>query len=155
MLYNVGFVPAPDRIVYVLSEGVMPAEADDLGTFNHPDDGTHDNHVIYQHVQDKLYHLGEHNMQVVRIFVNDFIDLTDISVDDNTVALAVAGTKQIVVEYTPSDASNKTVNYVSSTPAVATVNATGLITGVAPGTTNVTATSTDGSHAEVIVVTVT
>jgi hypothetical protein len=59
-----------------------------------------------------------------------------------TKALAVAGTQQITV--TDSNGFDVTADatFVSSTPAKATVSSTGLVTGVAAGTTTITATYT-------------
>ena len=50
----------------------------------------------------------------------------------------------VVVE--PSNATNKTLTWSSSNTGVATVNTNGTITGIAPGTATITATSTDGSR---------
>ena len=46
----------------------------------------------------------------------------------------------------PSNAANKTLSWTSSNIAVATVSSNGLVTGVSPGTSTITATSTDGSN---------
>ncbi|GHT87441.1 hypothetical protein FACS189474_0210 [Bacteroidia bacterium] len=72
------------------------------------------------------------------------------------IELAVAGsttfgsteTKQINATITPSDANNQTLSWTISagSPAsAATVNASGLVTGVSAGTVTVRATATDGS----------
>ena len=46
----------------------------------------------------------------------------------------------------PEDASNKTLSYSSSNPKVATVSASGRVTGVSGGKTTITCKSTDGSN---------
>lgn len=58
---------------------------------------------------------------------------------------AAAPTFQLVPTVLPANATNKGVTYTSSTPAKATVSATGLVTRVAIGTTNITVTAKDGS----------
>jgi len=46
----------------------------------------------------------------------------------------------------PGNATNNTLNWASSNTAVATVNSSGLVTGVSDGNATITATSTDGSN---------
>lgn len=72
-----------------------------------------------------------------------------------TKTVAVSGTVSVAAVVTPSWATNKAVAYVSSVPAKATVNSsTGLVTGVAAGTTVITGTSSDGSFVKTTTVTV-
>ena len=55
-------------------------------------------------------------------------------------------TEQFDASVTPGNASNQSVSWSSSNTGVATVNAsTGLVSAVAAGTTNITATANDGS----------
>ena len=74
----------------------------------------------------------------------------------NTAALAIGGTQQLTVTGTFSDMSTAPVSsgvtYASTTPSVASVSATGLVTGVAAGTATITAT--DGSLTSSALVTV-
>lgn len=53
-------------------------------------------------------------------------------------------TDQLTATILPSDASNKSVTWLSSNPSVATVSSTGLVTAVAYGTAVITATTQDG-----------
>lgn len=48
----------------------------------------------------------------------------------------------------PEDATDKTVNYVSDHPEIASVSAEGVVTGVAPGDAVITLTPKDGSEVE-------
>lgn len=84
------------------------------------------------------------------------VPLTNFTVDDQTVDLTTgAPTHQIVPTFTPTNASNKGVDYVSSDPTKATVSANGLLTRVANGTTNVSVIPQgDPSLTKLIVVTV-
>jgi uncharacterized protein YjdB len=55
------------------------------------------------------------------------------------------GTLHLVATVVPSGAVNPGVTWSSGTPAVATVDSTGLVTAVGNGTTTITATAADGS----------
>lgn len=70
----------------------------------------------------------------------------DISVSPTQVKVIVGKTQEITVEFTPSDATNKEVEWVSSKPEGATV-ADGVVTGVTVGEALITATSVDGGFA--------
>ena len=71
-----------------------------------------------------------------------------------TLAGAKGTTIQLVCAFTPADASNQKVGYVSSDPTKATVDAdTGLVTSVANGTTTITAISVDGGFTDTVAVT--
>lgn len=70
----------------------------------------------------------------------------DISVSPTQVKVIVGKTQEITVEFTPSDATNKEVEWVSSKPEIASV-ADGVVTGVAVGEALITATSVDGGFA--------
>jgi uncharacterized protein YjdB len=60
--------------------------------------------------------------------------------------LQVTGTQQITPTVLPASAINKAVTYSSSNTSIATVNATGLVTGVGVGgPINITISATDGS----------
>jgi len=82
------------------------------------------------------------------------VSVTGISVTA-TASVAIGATSQLTATITPSNATNKNVNWSSSNTAIATVSASGLVTGVAAGTANITATSVDGSYSAVSVITVT
>ncbi len=72
------------------------------------------------------------------------VTLTDIGGQAGN--LAAGNTDQLSATVAPSDATDATVTWYSDTPSVATVDANGLVTAVAPGTANITAASTDGSN---------
>ncbi|OJG78581.1 LPXTG-domain-containing protein cell wall anchor domain [Enterococcus pallens] len=58
--------------------------------------------------------------------------------------MAVGKTYQLTVTVMPENATNKNVTFTSSNPSVATVDANGLVTGVAEGEFTITATTADG-----------
>lgn len=78
--------------------------------------------------------------------------VTGIGVIPSTVSVEVEGTTQLSAMLAPSGATG-TVTWTSSTDEVATVDETGLVTGVATGTAQITATC--GGYSDTCVVTVT
>ena len=83
--------------------------------------------------------------------LSSLILVTDITLPAPAITLTVAApTFQLVPTVLPADATRPAVTYVSSDPAVATVSASGLVTRVANGTTNITVSATDGSGESVV-----
>ena len=89
-----------------------------------------------------------------RVTVTDPSVLKGISVTPSEVTLAITGTQQLDVLFTPETATNKKLTWSSSDDAVAKVSGTGLVTGVAAGSATITATSDDGGHKSTCKVTV-
>ena len=77
-----------------------------------------------------------------------------IMLNTNSVRMAVGTTAQMVAEVRPSNAVDKSLTWTSADETVATVDANGLITGVAEGKTTVTVTSNETGISSVINVTV-
>ncbi|MCL2287414.1 MAG: Ig-like domain-containing protein [Firmicutes bacterium] len=63
-------------------------------------------------------------------------------------------TQQLMAIVRPATATNRAVTWVSDNTAVATVNAAGLVTGVAPGTAVITVTTDDGGFTDSVTVTI-
>lgn len=156
--YRVNYNPIT-KIVNVESHATIPPVAvggafTDLGTFVHTptdnSDGYDKNKVLYHFIQELLYKGGIQDMQSVIIFV-DGVRSVDIGAD---AVIAVAGTHQITPVWTPTTAANKGITYTSSDPTKATVNASGLVTGVASGTTTITATTADRGFIDTKLITV-
>lgn len=128
----------------------------DLGDVKHPDPDDvlewSGNHVLWHHIRDALYKVGQENMQVVKITKTP---LTGISVTPATTSLAEEATEQLTVTFAPTNASLREVAYSSSDEEIATVSSAGLITAVAEGTATVTVTAKDGSWTAACEVTVT
>lgn len=73
-----------------------------------------------------------------------------------TASVVVNATTSLTATVAPANATIKTVTWSSATPSVATVSPTGVVTGVAAGTSVITATSTaDASKKGTLTVTVT
>ena len=83
------------------------------------------------------------------------VPVTGVTLDKNTLALFTGDSATLVATVAPADATNKTVNWASSNPAIVTVDANGKVTAVAAGTANITATTVDGNKTAVCAVTVT
>jgi uncharacterized protein YjdB/glycosidase len=73
------------------------------------------------------------------------IAVTGITVTPTSGTINVNGTLQLNATVAPSNASNKTVTWTSSNTTVATVSASGLVTGNAGGTATITVTTQDGN----------
>lgn len=72
------------------------------------------------------------------------IHVTGVTMSDASINVDVGATKQLSVTVAPAEAADKTGVWASSDTAVATVDQTGLVTGVAAGNANITFTTTDG-----------
>jgi hypothetical protein len=82
-------------------------------------------------------------------------NLVAITLGSYTEAIAALATAQIAVTFDPTNTSNQTLSYVTSNAAIATVSATGLITGVAAGVATITVIpAADPSKSKVVTVTV-
>lgn len=83
------------------------------------------------------------------------IPVTGINLTPATASLtSVGATQQLTATVLPANARNKAVTYATSAAGVATVSTSGLITAVANGTANITATTADGGFSKVCAVTV-
>ncbi|MDX2189392.1 MAG: Ig-like domain-containing protein, partial [Bacteroidota bacterium] len=82
------------------------------------------------------------------------IAVTGVSVSPATVSVMIGKTTQLTSTVAPADATNKNVTWTSSNNSIATVNASGLVSGVAEGTATITATTANGNKTSSSVVTV-
>ncbi len=73
------------------------------------------------------------------------IPATSVTLSDTVAVVPVGETLQLSATVLPDDASNRTVTWSSSDEAIATVDASGLVTAVAAGTATITATTCDGT----------
>ena len=84
----------------------------------------------------------------------DIVNVTGVEFSQETLTMPLARTAQLEWTVLPADAANKNVTFASDNTEVATVNKSGLVTSVAPGTANITVTTVDGGFTDVIAVTV-
>ena len=68
------------------------------------------------------------------------IELTGIALTEHEITLEKGGNKVLEVKFTPENATNKALTWVSSNPSIVTVT-DGVVVGVAPGSTEVIAKS--------------
>lgn len=87
--------------------------------------------------------------------VGEIVAVTGVTLTPDTLALTAGGaTGELTATVAPAGATNKSVTYVSSMPAVATVSATGVVTPLTAGSTTITVTTADGSFTDTCAVTV-
>ena len=128
-----------------------------------------ENHVLFHHVRDALYKRSAANASNTAAYPFNITDMSGITIEiDNiknnvsidvtpaTRTLTVASpTVQLVTAFTPADSTDKRLTYVSSDPTKATVNATGLVTRVANGSTTITVSTVEGNKQDTVAITVT
>lgn len=73
------------------------------------------------------------------------VNVSSVELTPSTATLDIDDTQQLSANVLPSGADNKKVTYASGSDDIATVSATGLVTAVAEGTTDITVTTEDGS----------
>lgn len=83
------------------------------------------------------------------------VSVTGVSLDQTSLTMTVGGTATLTATVAPDNATNKSVTWSSDKPAVATVDAGGKVTAVAPGMATVTVKTADGDKTATCVVTVT
>ena len=81
--------------------------------------------------------------------------VTEVKLDKDSLSLEVGGTATLTATITPSNATDQNVTWSSNAPGVATVDSSGNVTAVAPGTATITVTTEDGNKTATCVVTVT
>ena len=78
--------------------------------------------------------------------VINVVNVTGVTLNKTTLKLGKGASETLTATVVPGDAYNKNVTWTSSDPAVATVDASGKVTGVAKGTATITVTTEDGGH---------
>jgi len=82
------------------------------------------------------------------------VPVTGVTLDRETLTLAIGKTKTLTATVSPDDAADKTVTWESGNERVAAVSNTGLVTAVAEGYAKITVTTTDGGFKDFCKVTV-
>ena len=82
------------------------------------------------------------------------VAVTGVSVSPTAAEVTLNKTTQLTATVAPADATNKGVTWSSNNTSVATVNNSGLVTGVATGNATITATTDDGGYTATCAVTV-
>lgn len=69
----------------------------------------------------------------------------ELKISSSSVSIQEGSSTSISVSIRPNDAKNKTISWSSANSSIASVSSEGKITGVRPGSTTITASTTDGS----------
>lgn len=88
------------------------------------------------------------------VTVVDPVAVTGVTLNKNATTISAGKTETLVATIAPANAANKNVTWASNNIAVATVDAAGVVTGVAAGTATITVTTEDGEKTADCVVTV-
>ncbi len=79
---------------------------------------------------------------------------TDVTLNKTSMTLAVGSSERLTAIVVPSNATDKTVNWTSSNPAIAAVDANGNVTALRAGNATITAAAVDGGKTASCAVTV-
>ncbi len=82
------------------------------------------------------------------------VHVTGVTLDRNSATIEKGKTLQLTATVKPDNAANKNVNWSSSNESVATVDSSGLVTGVDLGNATITVTTVDGGYTDTCNVTV-
>ncbi|MCR5203473.1 MAG: Ig domain-containing protein, partial [Lachnospiraceae bacterium] len=72
------------------------------------------------------------------------VAVTGVSLNENTLPLAIGSSATLTATVAPSNATNKTLTWTSSNTSVATVTSSGKVTGVTAGTATITVKTNNG-----------
>lgn len=75
------------------------------------------------------------------------VEATNIFLNTPLITIAVGGKETMQVTFVPANTSNKTIDWKIADETIAAVDANGVVTGLAAGTTTLTATSANGKTA--------
>ena len=95
---------------------------------------------------------GAHTASCVVIVVP--VSVTGVTLNRTETSIFVGASETLTANIIPAHATNRAVVWHSSNPAVATVNANGVVTAVSVGITTITVTTADGEHTATCTVTV-
>ncbi|RRD55669.1 Ig-like domain-containing protein, partial [Tannerella forsythia] len=82
------------------------------------------------------------------------VSVTGVTLSPASLNLEVGATKSLTHTVLPATATNKAVTWSSSNTAIATVDGSGTVKGIAPGTATITVTTADGGKTATAAVTV-
>jgi hypothetical protein len=85
---------------------------------------------------------------------NTITNVSSVEITPKNASINITKTLKLTGSVSPSNATNKKLNWSSSDPAIATVDATGLVTAVSVGTATITVTSEDGGKTDTAEITV-
>ncbi len=80
------------------------------------------------------------------------IAVTGIDINPETSSLEVNASQQLTATITPNNATNTQVTWASNNNSIATVNTSGLVTAISPGSATITATTEDGMFTDTAII---
>ena len=80
--------------------------------------------------------------------------VTGVAIQDGNRRIVENETVQLTASISPTNATNKVLTWESSDSDIATVNGTGLVTGISEGTAIITVRTTDGNFTDTVTITV-
>ena len=83
------------------------------------------------------------------------VAVTGVSLNKTSTSIEQGGEEQLTATVAPSNADNQNVSWSSNNPTVASVDQTGKVSALSPGTATITVTTEDGNHTATCTVTVT
>lgn len=90
-------------------------------------------------------------MDTCQVTVGNYsLTLKGISITTDYTVLPINSTKQLIIAFNPSNATDKTITWTSSDSSVATVDSSGNVKAIAPGSTIITAKSSDGGYTDTV-----
>ena len=139
------FLDCPNISTVTSMSVTPPSCGGDLNTFNNN---------VYNHANlyvpkaaESAYMASDYWGQFIHIMgMQDEVFATSIALSHSQMSMIVGNNSLLTATVLPDSTTNKTVIWASSNPTVASVDATGMVTAVTPGSAIITATTTDGSN---------
>ena len=114
---------------------------------------TNDGYDVNVEVEDEDGSSAWYNEENVKL-ASATVAVTGVTVAPATLTLEVGQTGALTATVAPATATNKAVTWTSSAPAIATVDASGTVKGIATGTATITVKTADGGKTATCAVTV-
>jgi uncharacterized protein YjdB len=93
---------------------------------------------------------------IVNTYFTEPIAVTSVDIPDGPIELVIGESVSLAPTFTPQNASNKSVTYTNSNPAVGTLNeVTGAFEATGVGSTTITVTTDDGGHTDQVTINIT
>ena len=108
-------------------------------------------HVIRYYFEKGGFNLG----RTTFTYTGGGVAVTGVTMSPTSATIVAGATQQLTATVAPANATNKNVSWTSSNSAIATVNSSGLVTGVAVGSATITVTTQDGNRTATSAITVT
>jgi len=83
------------------------------------------------------------------------IAVSDVTLNKESISLAIGDKETLTATISPSNASNQTVSWASDNPSVASVDSNGVVTALSAGSATITVTTADGGKTATCSVTIT